>query len=138
MGNWLSLLCGLSEISPAEGAISDPEGAGLLLRMDGQEYVFDGAPGGAVELCDDRGMSVFSDINGDGIIDSVSTVLFDGDCYTVECEPGPAPVERWGLDPEDGLGVTERGDTSWGLVEQITPEGVTTSWWGLDGKVQET
>ena len=120
MGDWVSMLCGLGEMTPLEEVLPNGSSSGLLLHMDG-----------TVELNDDRGVSVFTDYNGDGLIDSVATVLFSGDCYTVECAPGDASTEQWGLNPMGALGVGERGDPSWGLVEQITPEGVANHWWGL-------
>ena len=119
MGDWVSMLCGLGEMSPLEEALPNGSSSGLLLHMDGKSFAFD------------RGVSVFTDYNGDGLIDSVATVLFSGDCYTVECAPSDASTEQWGLNPMGALGVGERGDPSWGLVEQITPEGVANHWWGL-------
>ena len=117
MGDWVSMLCGLGEMSPLEEALPNGSSSGLLLHMDGKSFAFDGEPGGTVELNDDRGVSVFTD--------------YSGDCYTVECAPGDASTEQWGLNPMGALGVGERGDPSWGLVEQITPEGVANHGWGL-------
>ena len=131
MSDWVSMLCGLGEMTPLEEVLPNGSSSGLLLHMDGKSFAFEGEPGGTVELNDDRGVSVFTDYNGDGLIDSVATVLFSGDCYTVECAPGDASTEQWGLNPMGALGVGERGDPSWVLVEQITPVGVANHWWGL-------
>ena len=131
MGDWVSMLCGLGEMSPLEEALPNGSSSGLLLHMDGKSFAFDGEPGGTVELNDDRGVSVFTDYNGDGLIDSVATVLFSGDCYTVECAPSAAATDQWGVTPMGAWGGGARGDPSWGLVEQITPEGVANHWWGL-------
>ena len=112
MGDWVSMLCGLGEMTPLEEVLPNGSSSGLLLHMDGKSFAFEGEPGGTVELNDDRGVSVFTDYNGDGLIDSVATVLFSGDCYTVECAPGDASTEQWGLNPMGALGVGERGDPS--------------------------
>ena len=78
MGDWVSMLCGLGEMTPLEEVLPNGSSSGLLLHMDGKSFAFDGEPGGTVELNDDRGVSVFTDYNGDGLIDSVATVLFSG------------------------------------------------------------
>ena len=105
MGDWVSMLCGLGEMTPLEEVLPNGSSSSLLLHMDGKSFAFEGEPG--------------------------ATVLFSGDCYTMECAPGDASTEQWGLNPMGALGVGERGDPSWGLVEQITPEGVANHWWGL-------
>ena len=83
MGDWVSMLCGLGEMTPLEEVLPNGSSSGLLLHMDGKSFAFDGYPGGPVELEDDRGGIVSTDYSGDGLIDSAATVLFSGDCCTV-------------------------------------------------------
>ena len=68
MSDWVSMLCGLGEMTPLEEVLPNGSSSGLLLHMDGKSFAFEGEPGGTVELNDDRGVSVFTDYNGDGLI----------------------------------------------------------------------
>nr|WP_205570506.1 DUF6802 family protein [Corynebacterium lactis] len=65
--------CGLGEAVPlADGEV----GNGLVVVVDGQAV--DLGEESSVTLADDSGLSVYSDLDGDGEVDHVTTVRFDG------------------------------------------------------------
>ena len=69
--------CGLEAATPIDGQSADVGGAGLVVEVDGQLYDL-GDDEGSITLADDSGLSVYSDLDGDGTVDHVTTVRFDG------------------------------------------------------------
>ena len=69
--------CGLEAATPIDGQSADVGGAGLVVEVDGQLYDL-GDDDGAITLADDSGLSIYSDLDGDGTVDHVTTVRFDG------------------------------------------------------------
>lgn len=70
--------CGLAGATPVDPGAAGA--AGMVVRVG--EAWFDlgdpGDPGASVTLADDRGLSIYADRDGDGAVDHVTTVLFDG------------------------------------------------------------
>lgn len=78
VGGELGAPCGLGDATSIDGArAADLEGAGLIVEVDGQLYDL-GDEDGSVTLADDDGLSIYSDLDGDGTVDHVTTVRFDG------------------------------------------------------------
>lgn len=80
-------LCGLSSAQP----LADVSAAnGLVVTIDGQVFDLgiagangaDVADGGSITLADDRGLSIYADVDGDGAVDHVTTMLYDGSWQT--------------------------------------------------------
>lgn len=69
--------CGLEAATPIDGQSVGGEGAGLVVEVDGQLYDL-GDDEGSITLADDSGLSIYSDLDGDGTVDHVTTVRFDG------------------------------------------------------------
>lgn len=69
--------CGLEAATPIDGQSMDVGGAGLVVEVDGQLYDL-GDDEGSITLADDSGLSIYSDLDGDGTVDHVTTVRFDG------------------------------------------------------------
>ena len=69
--------CGLEAATPIDGQSVDVGGAGLVVEVDGQLYDL-GDDEGSITLADDSGLSIYSDLDGDGTVDHVTTVRFDG------------------------------------------------------------
>ncbi|OFJ57121.1 hypothetical protein HMPREF2857_02705 [Corynebacterium sp. HMSC076C10] len=69
--------CGLEAATPIDGQSADVGGAGLVVEVDGQLYDL-GDDEGSITLADDSGLSIYSDLDGDGTVDHVTTVRFDG------------------------------------------------------------
>ena len=69
--------CGLHAATPIDGQSADVGGAGLVVEVDGQLYDL-GDDEGSITLADDSGLSIYSDLDGDGTVDHVTTVRFDG------------------------------------------------------------
>ncbi|MBC6821640.1 DUF6802 family protein [Corynebacterium sp. LK33] len=69
--------CGLEAATPIDGKSADVGGAGLVVEVDGQLYDL-GDDEGSITLADDSGLSIYSDLDGDGTVDHVTTVRFDG------------------------------------------------------------
>ena len=63
--------------TPIDGQSADVGGAGLVVEVDGQLYDL-GDDEGSITLADDSGLSIYSDLDGDGTVDHVTTVRFDG------------------------------------------------------------
>ena len=91
-------LCGLAEAKP----INDVSVAsGLVVTIDGQSFdlgiagagTADLTYGGSITLADDRGLSIYADIDGDGAVDHVTTVLFDGSWQTWNTHADGVPSE---------------------------------------------
>ena len=73
----LATPCGLEAATPIDGQSADIGGAGLVVEVDGQLYDL-GDDEGSITLADDSGLSIYSDLDGDGTVDHVTTVRFDG------------------------------------------------------------
>ena len=73
----LATPCGLEAATPIDGQSADVGGAGLVVEVDGQLYDL-GDDEGSITLADDSGLSIYSDLDGDGTVDHVTTVRFDG------------------------------------------------------------
>ena len=69
--------CGLEAATPIDGQSADVGGAWLVVEVDGQLYDL-GDDEGSITLADDSGLSIYSDLDGDGTVDHVTTVRFDG------------------------------------------------------------
>lgn len=69
--------CGLEAATPIDGQSADVGGAGLVVEVEGQLYDL-GDDEGSITLADDSGLSIYSDLDGDGTVDHVTTVRFDG------------------------------------------------------------
>lgn len=96
--------CGLEGATPIAGVDAHSfEDAGLIVEVDGQLYDL-GDDGGSVTLADDVGLSIYSDLDGDGTVDHVTTVRFDG------------TWESW---ISDEVGAAE--DAA-GLIEPVVPD----------------
>lgn len=84
--------CGLDAATPIDSRLAaDVDGAGLVVEIDGQLYDL-GNDEGSITLADDSGLSIYSDLDGDGTVDHVTTVRFDG------------TWESWSADGERGFG----------------------------------
>ncbi|MDO5511245.1 hypothetical protein [Corynebacterium sp.] len=91
----------------------------LRLELGDDQFHLEGEPGDAVTLADAEGMTVYADLDGDGIIDHISSVHADGGVDVFTTDPHRA---AWGLavpDPEVAPAVTP---LSWGLADDTTPE----------------
>lgn len=62
---------------PGVGEFTGDAGDGLLLDLDGMTFGVPGE-GSSVTVSDDTGMTICSDTDGDGRVDSMSVVTFDG------------------------------------------------------------
>ncbi|WP_295627758.1 DUF6802 family protein [uncultured Corynebacterium sp.] len=116
--------CGLDG---AAALATGETGEGMILEIGG-EY-FDLGPGIAdtdadgvsdsVTLADDRGLSIYSDIDGDGAVDHVTTVLFDGtyETWTVPTEFGGKTFggTPTGVEGDRSAVVNQPG--AWGIHE---------------------
>lgn len=97
--------CGLGEATPlADGEV----GTGLVVVVDGQSFDL-GEEESSVTLADCDGLSVYSDMDGDGEVDHVTTVRFDG-----TWESWNSPVEdsesAGDVDGEGGLAGNDVGE----------------------------
>ncbi|MBV7296053.1 hypothetical protein KRX51_09040 [Corynebacterium sp. TAE3-ERU12] len=79
-------VCGLGDAVPVDSGVVDD---GMVLRVGDQLFQVGhtGVADASVTLADDRGLSIFSDRDGDGAVDHVTTILFDGSYETWEGEP---------------------------------------------------
>lgn len=73
------VLCGLDSVNHLDpSAVAETHG--MIIRVG--ESIFDlGDPGemaGSITLADGRGLSIFADRDGDGAVDQVTTMLYDG------------------------------------------------------------
>ncbi|MCT1547991.1 DUF6802 family protein [Corynebacterium amycolatum] len=73
----LATPCGLEAATPIDGQSAGIGDAGLVVEVDGQLYDL-GDDEGSITLADDSGLSIYSDLDGDGAVDHVTTVRFDG------------------------------------------------------------
>lgn len=101
--------CGLEGMSRCDpGTVAETHG--MIVKVGGE--VFDlGHPGemaGTVTLADDRGMSIFADRDGDGAVDRVTTMLYDGTWETWS--------DGGGDNPDTG-GVAESEMAAWERIE---------------------
>ena len=78
--------CGLDGLDAGGAGGTGGAAGGMILEIGGEWFdlgpgVGDGDDDGiadSVTLADDRGLSIYSDVDGDGTVDHVTTVLFDG------------------------------------------------------------
>ncbi|MDO5029934.1 MAG: hypothetical protein Q4E11_05045 [Corynebacterium sp.] len=98
--------CGLDGATPIDSRLMDVDGAGLVVEIDGQLYDL-GDDEGSITLADDSGLSIYSDLDGDGTVDHVTTVRFDG------------TWESWSADQADGSGAESASGDSAELAESV-------------------
>ncbi|RAV31183.1 DUF6802 family protein, partial [Corynebacterium heidelbergense] len=98
--------------------LADGTSGGLLFTVGGVEYqISDSADGQTATFADDRGMTILSDLDGDGRVDYVSDVTFEGQWS----------AWRWSEGPEGGPHDTPRDESargsrsgSWGSPDAWT------------------
>ena len=139
------VVCGLGD---AAALGNGDAGTGMVIDIGGE--LFDLGAGTAdtdsdgvadsVTLADDRGLSIFTDVDGDGTVDHVTTVLFDGtwetwradgeipSARTDVCLPGDSPYKR-----VDDASVPFGGDSvgvemPWGEAPRMPATWDTTAW----------
>lgn len=105
----------------------------LVLDIDGVSY---GLPAShdlgpdaaeeAVTLTDDRGMAVCADTDGDGHVDRLSVVGFDGSWSSWERRPVPGEVAVPAAGPVTGVTGQDAAPDSDG--PPVTPTGATDNW----------
>lgn len=98
--------CGLDGATPIDSRLADVDGAGLVVEIDGQLYDL-GDDEGSITLADDSGLSIYSDLDGDGTVDHVTTVRFDG------------TWESWSADEADSSGVESASEDSAQTAESV-------------------
>lgn len=109
---WLSLH-GLDDLTGAD------EGATLHLRLGDEQFELAGAEGDCVTLSDGTGMTVYADLDGDGVVDHISSVHHDGGYEVYTADPHAA---AWGLASDiPGKSAIEEAP-GWGLAPEATPE----------------
>ena len=94
-------------------------GGDLTLDLGDDQYLLEGVPGESVTLADAGGSTVYADLDGDGIIDHISSTHADGGYDVYTADPHRA---AWGL-PADGNPPPGEPRT-WGLTPGATPESV--------------
>lgn len=124
-GDGLGHPCGLGDAQPlTDGQV----GQGMVVMVDGQAYDLGARASGdgveshispqqvgaddSVTLADDRGLSIYSDIDGDGTVDHVTTVLFDGSWETWHAEPTATTGETY-LESEHSKTIGDWGAYEW-------------------------
>ena len=68
---------GMRGLSEATVLAEGQTGEGLVVVVDGQAYDLGGHED-SVTLADAQGLSIYADLDGDGTVDHVTTVRFDG------------------------------------------------------------
>ena len=114
-------------------------GGELHLHLHGDHHVLDGAPGDSVTLADAGGTSVYADLDGDGVVDHISSVHADGHYDVWTADPHRA---SWGLTVAEPSNTSFTAPLAWGLAPLATPESVpgnqgnspeNTRWQRIDG-----
>lgn len=113
MNDWWLSLHGLEETA-ASG-----EAEGLWLWLGEERFGLDGAAGDSVTLADAAGTTVYADLDGDGIIDHISSVHHDGGYDIFTADPHRA---AWGLVAGTPENLPSGGGRTWGLPPNPTPE----------------
>lgn len=113
MNEWWAALHGLDGLSAA--GEDDP----LLLWLGGGQFELGGAVGDSVTLTDDNGTTVYADLDGDGVVDHISSVHHDGGYDIFTADPHRA---AWGLVVDPPGNLAEDGNSGWGLPPNGTPE----------------
>lgn len=125
---WPTTACGLGELDAIGGPDAGAAGAtgGMILEIGG-EY-FDLGPGtgdvdadgiaDSVTLADDRGLSIYADVDGDGTVDHVTTVLFDG---TYETWTASSATSAASAGADGSSGATPSGVNPDGIDKRETP-----------------
>ena len=112
---------------------------GLHLDLGGEHHLLDGAPGDSVTLADAHGTSVYADLDGDGVVDHISSVHADGNYDVWTADPHRA---AWGLTLPEPTKRSVPEAAAWGLADETTPEsgagrpGISpenTRWRRIDG-----
>ncbi|GAB3708625.1 hypothetical protein [Corynebacterium nasicanis] len=96
-------------------------GGELRLELGDDQFLLAGEAGEAVTLADAGGTSVYADLDGDGIIDHISSVHADGGFDVFTADPHRA---AWGLAVSDPGNPPREAAAAWGLAGEATPESV--------------
>ena len=94
----------------------------LRLDLGDDHHLLEGDPGDTVTLADAGGTTVYADLDGDGVIDHISTVHADGGYDVFTADPHRA---AWGLAVADPGSVRADEPAAWGLPPAVTPESGT-------------
>ncbi|QGU05694.1 DUF6802 family protein [Corynebacterium comes] len=113
MNEWWSSLHGLEDLTGAG------DGDTLRLRLGGEQLELDGAVGDSVTLTDPGGTTVYADLDGDGVVDHISSVHQDGGYDVFTADPHRA---AWGLVADVSGILPSDGGSEWGLPSDGTPE----------------
>jgi hypothetical protein len=109
---WLSLH-GLGDLA------GTGDGDRLHLQLGDASFDLGGVVGDCVTLSDDTGTTVYADLDGDGVVDHISSVHHDGRYDVFTADPHAA---AWGL-TADIPGKSATGEAArWGLAPGDTPE----------------
>lgn len=115
MNEWWSALHGLDGLSDLSGAGEDR----LSLWLGEGQIELGGAVGDSVTLTDHNGTTVYADLDGDGVVDHISSVHHDGGYEIFTADPHRAAWGLVGVPPED---PAPDGNSGWGLPPNGTPE----------------
>lgn len=113
MNEWWLSLHGLDGIAPGG------EGERLELRLGDGTLELDGVAGESVTLADPGGSTVYADLDGDGVVDHISSVHHDGGYEVFTADPHRA---AWGLVADESGNLHSAGGSPWGLAPDTTPE----------------
>ena len=125
MNDWWLSLHGLEDLAAAG------EGGRLRLPLGDEHLELDGAAGDSVTLADPGGTTVYADLDGDGVVDHISSVHHDGGYDIFTADPHRA---AWGLVAGEPGKPPPGGGSEWGLVPNATPEKGSESQGGHPGK----
>ena len=105
-------------------------GGALRLDLGGEHHLLDGDPGDSVTLADVDGTTVYADLDGDGVIDHISSVHADGRYDIWTTDPHRA---AWGLAVPEPVKPQSGEPLAWGLAGMVTPESVASNQ-GISGE----
>lgn len=109
---WLSL-------HGLEGLTGAGDGDRLHLQVGDELIELGGVEGDCVTLSDYTGTTVYADLDGDGVVDHISSVHHDGGYDVYTADPHAA---AWGLAADiPGKSAIEEAP-GWGLAPESTPE----------------
>ena len=94
----------------------------LRLDLGDDQFHLEGGPGESVTLADAGGTTVYADLDGDGVVDHISSLHADGGFDVFTADPHRA---AWGLAVPDPVRTPAEEPLSWGLDPETTPEKVT-------------